>query len=410
MPRLSLYKPEKGNDFKFLDRVIEEQFQVGGVDVFVHKYVGPELAGDPDNTPGTISQTSGIFDELSIQDVILMENRDRKYDEDIYVMRGIYQMQDLDFNLSQFGIFLNNDNIFMHFHLRNCVGTLGRKIMAGDVIELPHLKDEYALDNSAVALKRFYVVQDVTRAAAGFSQTWYPHLLRVKCAPLVDTQEYADILDNEIKDTQGNPAGSLRDLISTYNQNIAINETIIAQAEADTPLSGYETQQMYVMPLKDDGSLDLQDTSDEITDASIDGHAVDASSIYKSPRKDMYVGYLTGDGRPPNGAPYTFGITFPTATPVDGQFHLRTDYFPNRLFRWNGSVWMKYEDNVRMTMTNAHDPSVPNRSSTTSTYTTENRQTQRVGFINNNNTATIAGQVVPERQALSKILKPRADN
>jgi len=45
-----------------------------------------------------------------------MENRDRKYDEDIYVMRGIYQMQDLDFNLSQFGIFLNNDNIFMHFH------------------------------------------------------------------------------------------------------------------------------------------------------------------------------------------------------------------------------------------------------------------------------------------------------
>jgi hypothetical protein len=410
MPRLSLYKPEKGNDFKFLDRVIEEQFQVGGIDVFVHKYVGPDLDGNPDNTPGTTSQTSGIFDELSIQDVILMENRDRKYDEDIYVMRGIYQMQDLDFNLSQFGIFLNNDNIFMHFHLRNCVGTLGRKIMAGDVIELPHLKDEYALDDSSVALKRFYVVQDVTRAATGFSQTWYPHLLRVKCAPLVDTQEYADILDNEIKDTQGNPAGSLRDLISTYNQNIAINEQIIAQAEADAPLSGYETQQMYVMPLKADGTLDLQDASDIDADASIDGHTADASSIYKSPQKDMYVGYLTGDGRPPNGAPYSFGISFPTGTPVEGQFHLRTDYFPNRLFRWNGTVWMKYEDNVRMTMTNADNPAVPNRSSSTSTYTTENRQTQRVGFINNNNTATIAGTVVPERQALSKVLKPKADN
>jgi hypothetical protein len=410
MPRLSLYKPEKGNDFKFIDRVIEEQFQVGGVDVFVHKYVGPDLDGNPDNTPGTTSQTSGIFDELSIQDVILMENRDRKYDEDIYVMRGIYQMQDLDFNLSQFGIFLNNDNIFMHFHLRNCVGTLGRKIMAGDVIELPHLKDEYALDDSSVALKRFYVVQDVTRAANGFSQTWYPHLLRVKCAPLVDTQEYADILDNEIKDTQGNPAGSLRDLISTYNQNIAINEQIIAQAEADAPLSGYETQQMYVLPLKADGTLDLQDASDIDADASIDGHAADASSIYKSPQKDMYVGYLTGDGRPPNGAPYSFGISFPTGTPVEGQFHLRTDYFPNRLFRWNGTVWMKYEDNVRMTMTNADNPAVANRSSSTSTYTTENRQTQRVGFINNNNTATIAGTVVPERQALSKVLKPKADN
>ena len=414
MPRLSLYRPEKGNDFKFLDRVIEEQFQVGGVDVFVHKYIGPELDGG-ENTPGTTSQTSGIFDELSIQDVILMENRDRKYDEDIYVMRGIYQMQDLDFNLSQFGIFLNNDNIFMHFHLRNCVGTLGRKIMAGDVIELPHLKDEYALDNSAVALKRFYVVQDVTRAANGFSQTWYPHLLRVKCVPLVDTQEYADIFDNEIKDTQGNPAGTIRDLISTYNQNIAINEQIIDQAEADAPLSGYETNQMYVMPLKPDGTLDLQDASDTNTDASIDeldngSHAVDATSIYKTPQKDMYVGYLTENGRPPNGAPYTFGISFPTETPVEGQFHLRTDYFPNRLFRWNGTVWMKYEDNVRMTLTNAWNEAVPNRSSTTSTYTTENRQTQRTGFINNNNTATIAGELVPERQALSKILKPKADN
>jgi hypothetical protein len=410
MPRLSLYKPEKGNDFKFIDRVIEEQFQVGGVDVFVHKYIGPDLDGNPDNTPGTTSQTSGIFDELSIQDVILMENRDRKYDEDIYVMRGIYQMQDLDFNLSQFGIFLNNDNIFMHFHLRNCVGTLGRKIMSGDVIELPHLKDEYALDDAAVALKRFYVVQDVTRAANGFSQTWYPHLLRVKCTPLVDTQEYADILDNEIKDTQGNPAGTIRDLISTYSQNIAINEQIIAQAEADAPLSGYETQQMYVMPLKADGTLDLQDASDVDADASIDGHTADASTIYKSPQKDMYVGYLTGDGRPPNGAPYSFGISFPTDTPVEGQFHLRTDYFPNRLFRWNGTAWMKYEDNVRMTLTNAHDPAVPNQSTSTSTYTTENRQTQRVGFVNNNNTATIAGAIVPERQALSKILKPRADN
>ena len=76
MPRLSLYKPEKGNDFKFLDRVIEEQFQVGGVDIFVHKYIGPADVTDPNNTPGTAGQTSGILGELGIQDIILMENRD----------------------------------------------------------------------------------------------------------------------------------------------------------------------------------------------------------------------------------------------------------------------------------------------------------------------------------------------
>jgi len=31
MPRLSMYRPEKGNDFKMLDRNIAEQFQVGGL-------------------------------------------------------------------------------------------------------------------------------------------------------------------------------------------------------------------------------------------------------------------------------------------------------------------------------------------------------------------------------------------
>lgn len=455
MPRLSLYRPEKGNDFRFIDRQIEEQFQIGGVDVYVHKFLGLADNIDPENAPGTVTQTSGVLDELSIQDVILMENRDRKYDPDVYVMRTIYQMQDLDFNLSQFGIFLNNDNIFLHFHLRNCVETLERKIMAGDVLELPHLKDEYALDDKSIALKRFYVVQDVTRAANGFSQTWYPHLLRVKCTPLVDTQEYKEILDAVQVDSQGNETGdTLRDLISTYNQNIAINEAIVAQAEEDAPLSGYDTHQMYVLPLNDAGLLNLEDASRDINiaDASWDwtditgavtsedkptnpvpgdkwidptgpsgepvlkiwnghfwqGNPVDASSVYKSPKKDLYVGYLTGDGQPPNGAPYSFGISFP-ASPIEGQYHLRTDYFPNRLFRWNGNHWIKYEDNVRMTLSNSYDSSLTNVTSMPQEVK-KMRQTQKTSFINNNTTATIAGQLVQERQALSKALKPKADN
>jgi len=398
-----MYRPEKGNDFRFLDRIIEEQFQVGGTDVFVHRYMGPVNPAEGEATPGVPTQTNPIG-ELGIQDIIFMENSDRHYDPDVYVMRTIYTMQDLDFNLSQFGIFLNNDNIFLHFHLRNCVGTLSRKIMAGDVIELPHLKDEYALDTAAVALKRFYVVQDVTRASTGFSQTWYPHLLRVKCVPLVDSQEYKEILD---ADAGAGDGTTLRDIISTYNQSIAVNEAIVAQAEADAPLSGYDTHQMYVLPEKADGTLDLQDAS--ITDEDASSTNLDASLVLNSPKKDYYVGYLTGDGRPPNGAAYSFGISFPGG-PAEGQFHLRTDYFPNRLFRFNGSNWIKFEDNVRMTLTNNYDANTPNRSTTTSTYTTLNRQTQRTGFINNNNTATIAGQVVQERQALSKVLKPKADN
>ena len=406
IPKISLYRPEKGNNFKYLDRVIEQQFQFGGTDIFVHKYLGPvdPLVGN--STPGVPIQTNSIG-ELGIQDIILMENRDRNYAPDVYVMRGIYTMQDLDFNLSQFGIMLNNDSIFMHFHLRNCVETLQRKIMAGDVLELPHLKDEYALDDASVALKRFYVVQDVVRAANGFSQTWYPHLLRVKCVPLVDSQEYSQILGQDAGAGDGTTIG---DLLSTYNQSISINNSIIAQAETDAKLSGYDTNQYYVVPVRTDNEfVDTEDASDDSVDASLE-HTIDSSFVLKSPNENYYVGYLTGDGKPPNGAPYSFGITFPSSDLQVGQFHLRTDYFPNRLFRYDGKVWIRFEDNVRMTMTNNYDSTVPNQDSTVDTYSTANRQTQKSSFINNNNTSTIGGRVIQERQALSKALRPKADN
>ena len=400
MPRLSLYRPEKGNDFRFLDRTINEEFQVGGTDVFIHKYLGPVAPGEGESTPTTPNTSGYAIPELGIQDVLLLENRDRHYDQDVYVVRGIHQMQDLDFNLSQFGLFLNNDNIMIYFHLRSNVETLGRKIMSGDVIELPHLKDEYALDDSLVALKRFYVVQDVTRPTAGFSQTWYPHLLRAKCAPLVDSQEYKEILDADAGD--GN---SLRDLLSTYQKNIDINNQIIAQAEEDAPQSGYDTKSYFVIPTRENGLVDVADITSTDIDASTEQAITDASVVLRSPKKDFYVGYLTGDGVPPNGAPYDFGISFP-ANPATGSFYLRTDYMPNALYRYNGKLWIRYEDNVRMTMNNFGNQDVASGPFEGKAV----RKTQKGTFINNTNTATIAGQVVPERQSLSKALKPKADN
>ena len=410
MPRLSLYRPEKGNDFKFIDRAISQQFQVGGTDIFVHKYLGPvdPLAGQ--STPTTPTNVTPI-PELGIQDVLLMENRDRNYDPDIYSMRGIYTMQDIDFNLTQFGFFLQNDNIMITFHLRDVVEKLGRKLMAGDVLELPHLKDEYALDDSSVALKRFYVITDIARAATGFSQTWYPHLLRAKCQPIVDSQEFSQIFDQNAGsgDRSNNTStNTLRDLLSTYNQSIQVNNAIIAQAELDAPLSGFDTQQLFVVPQKPDGIVDREDASMMDVDASTE--YLDASVVLKSPTENVFDVYLTQDGIPPNGAPYSHGIAFPV-NPVQGQFHLRTDFLPNRLFRYDGSAWVKYEDNIRMTLTDSYDPTTAgNQDPTQVQDIKKTRKTQKTGFINNDSTATIAGKVVPQRQSLSKALKPQADN
>lgn len=332
-----------------------------------------------------------------------MENRDRRYDPDVYILRGIYTLQDLDFNLTQFGLFLQNDTLMINFHLKNSVDTLTRKLMSGDVIELPNLKDEYALDNSLVALKRFYVIQDITRPSSGFSQTWYPHLIRAKCIPLVDSQEFKEILD---ADSGAEDGSTLRDLLSTYKQSIDINNQILAQAELDAPKSGYDTSKLFVLPINEEtGLLDVADASMSDSDASIDNQSLDASIVLNSPGKNLYVSYLEGDGIPPNGSPYSFGISFPV-TPVKGEFFLRTDYMPNRLFRYDGRRWIKYEDNVRMTLNNTgfEEVALPENQNKPI------RTTQKTSFINNNSTSTIAGQTVSEKQALSKILKPRADN
>ena len=41
MPKLSLYRENFTNDYKWFDRRISEQFTVGCATVLIHKYVGP---------------------------------------------------------------------------------------------------------------------------------------------------------------------------------------------------------------------------------------------------------------------------------------------------------------------------------------------------------------------------------
>jgi len=421
MPRLSLYRPEKGNDYKFIDKTVWEMFQVGGVDVLVHRYIGSGTAslGASPSQPAysTASPTN-------IQDLLFLENRDRKYDPDVYLLRGVYNLQDIDFNLSQFGLFLQNDTIFITFHINDTVEKLGRKIIAGDVIELPHLKDEYALNDLTFALKRFYVIEEVNRAAEGFSVTWYPHLYRAKCKPLVDSQEFADILNQVQTDANGNPTNTtLRDIVSTYEKEMQISQAILDQAEADAPKSGYDTTKYYTMqtdPLTGNAALVTVDSTQELLIPSTDANGnplvdengdpvymgITASSVFQSPDHNDYQGYLVGDGVPGNGAPFTSGIAYPL-NPTLGQFCLRTDYLPNRLFRFDGAHWVKIEDDVRMTMSNLGD------SDTTSGNRFEGKETrvtQKTSFINNTKTDVINGQVTKEKQSLSKALRPEADN
>jgi hypothetical protein len=286
-------------------------------------------------------------------------------------MRGHYTVADTSFDLSQFGLFLQTGTLFMTFHINDMVAMLGRKIINGDVLELPHLKDFNSLDtNTPVALKRFFVCSDAQFASEGFSPTWYPHSWRVKINPMTDAQEFKDILDNTMAGDPGQPGDTtpIGQILSTLDLYQGINEAIIPQAERDVPKSGYDTTGLYIK-------------TDKFPNDPIETPT------------DKVHGYLTGDAMPPNANSVNAGIAFPVS-PDKGEYYLRLDYVPNRLFRYDGKRWVKIEDAVR---TNLDNGAIDNR-------------TLRAGFVNDTSTITTPNGTKPTLQSLDSILRPRADN
>lgn len=354
MPRLSLYKPERGQDYTFIDRHISEMFQVGGTDVYLHKYIGTD--------DGTT-----VKDHTQIQDLVFLENRDRKYDQEIYKIRGLYNVQNIDFNLSQFGLFIDNDTLFMTVHINDFIKYIGRKPMSGDVLELPHLRDQFALSTFDFALPRYYAIEDVGRASEGFSATWYPHLYRLKLKKITNSQQFADILKQPATDANGDPVPgtTLEDLLSTRAKELQVNDAILTEAETDAPKSGYETSQFYTLAVDATSGKPVINTSDNVGNILASSTSYTATENNARPAKTGYTGYLVGDGIPSNGYNFGHGIQFPENPGMDDYF-LRTDFMPSRLFRYEGTRWIRIEDAVRMNMTN-----------------NDTRQTLKTGFINN---------------------------
>ncbi len=232
MPRLSMWKPNKTNDYKFIDRVIREQFHVGGTGVIIHKYIGPQEGPVLDDPTQTDYQNDGMINETTIQDLLFLENRDRKYDQDLYELRGVYNVSDNDFDLTQFGLFLTNDTLYMTFHMNEMVETLGRKLMSGDVLELPHLIELYSLDANSPPIPKFYTVTDGNRGGEGFSATWWPHLWRVKLEPITASQEFDDILG------RADEEDSMKNIFSTFAAELDIRDAIVDSAAITDPVVG----------------------------------------------------------------------------------------------------------------------------------------------------------------------------
>ena len=387
MPRLSLWRENHSNDYKYFDNRIRELFAAGGVGIWVHKLLG----SGGTNKPGDATQPVYVNEsEKNIQDLLFMENRDRHYETDIYKLRGHYQLSDNDFNLSQFGMFLNNDTIFITFHINDMIERIGRKLIAGDVLEMPNMKDYWPLDDLVpTSLKKFYVVNEIIRAAEGYSPTWWPHLYRVKVTPMVDSQEFKDIMDQAAADDSDM---TLRDIMSPYLKNLEITNAIINQANTYTPLSGYNTSELFVLPVYANG-VSIQNTivSNNLVYTSnvITGNTTVNSNV-STPIQNIDT-YLNGGSIAPNNLTVTALTYFPD-NPVLGRYVLRTDYLPNSLFRWDGNRWQLVNEVLRAPIGG-------------------NTASNQLGtFVNNTATTTLNnGLTIAQRQALSKFLMPTSD-
>lgn len=353
MPRISLWKPTKGNDYNFIDRVVGEHLYAGGTGVFVHKYLGVNVGNLEDRDPAQPGG-EGQNEEIFIQDLIFLENRDRKYDDDVYELRGQYDIPDTAaFDLNQIGFIMESGQLYMTFHENSMVDALGRRLMAGDVLELPHLRDDLVLGQDE-AINRFYVVMEGSRPAEGYDARWWSHLWRVRLGTITDSQEYRDILGT------GDEEGDLRDILSKYDREIEINDAVIAKAEEDVPYDPayMDTDHFYFDPEVPDKPF---------TDRGGSGHTpINGIDLLG-----------TGDSFPMNAA--------------DGDFFLRTDFKPNRLFEKSGSRWLHVGTDNRRAWTAANKV--------------------LTGFINNDaKRSNSDGTQGEERTNLSKAVRPRSDN
>lgn len=388
MPKISLWNPVKGDDYNFIDRSIGENFFIAGDGILVHMYEGPttDAAGSTDTSLTTI------------QDVLFLTNNNRKYNPNVIELKGHYTPQDVNYDLSQFGIFLSSDVISIRFHYNDMVDCLGRKLIAGDVLEFPNMRDVPIFDN-AVGINRYYVVQDALYAAAGYGQKWFPHIWLVRAKMLQASQEYNQILDQaasgqtaggvgqgigvmpegftDTADANGNPGtGANPNITNTLNlfcRIIGLSDAIVAEAECNAFFDPkfFESANLYIY-------LDPNT-----------GYPIIGSN------------YFSGDGAPPNlstdnadnlepsGPLVGAGVSFPPGM-TDGQYYLRIDYYPERLFQKQGPTFKLIEVNVLKN------------------WTAYNRVLDT--FIDGiKDTILPDGTVVPEKQPLSQIVKQKVD-
>jgi hypothetical protein len=298
---LGFHNPDRpSRDSSFLSGIARESISIGGVTVYAWLLQGTfdqtdaqgeEAGGLPESHPG------GILGGL--QDAILGENRDRRYSDDAVHLRGAYTVSQNTLDFARFGaIMLAGDIIQMEFHKEEMERLCGRRLIPGDVIEMPHLRD-VGVDGRP--RNRWYVVKSIVKSPTGFDMAYGWHVMGVTMEPMQDAQEFIDLMERTDDYDM-----SLRDQASNRGAMESLTGRIQEIAEGQAGTTWWDTKPIYIDP--------------------------DTTQVYR----------WTEDGEPPNGLPYRKLSSFP-GVPVEGEYVLRVDWNPNRLYRYQGGKWLLKE-------------------------------------------------------------------
>lgn len=276
----------------------------------------------------------------NIQDKILFENRDRQYAPEAVLMKGYYDLVEVQTELSRFGIELPSLIYNIQISFTSCVAILGRPIVIGDIIRLPS-ETQYSAKMHAV--HKWVEVTDVTWASNGYTPTWVPLLLKVTCQPAYASEETQDIFGDLAEQPVQNGLG-LMDKGNGRNPNYQdysdITTHIKTAALDNVPENGRETS----------GLIQSFETY-QLDNAQAQG--LDPKQLLKIGLNS--VATYGEDAMPPNNLPFTEGPSFPTApTPKQGDYHRLTyegpaQGLPARLYRYSQSKgrWIYMETDTR---------------------------------------------------------------
>ncbi len=301
-----LYKEgdKKNKDSVFMSGIISELFDIAGVVCYVYLYEGVFDQTRDDISAESIFKDLMNFDEneadiMAVQDSILGENRDRKYSDNAVRLKGIYAVSENELDFARFGTMLSNDIIQMEFHKEVMETQLGRRLIPGDVIELAHLR-ETGIDGRTS--NRFYKVDNLTRVPGSYDAMYTYHVMAATLTPVKDAQEFIDIMErkDQYGKTLSEQAGSRdRQMQTTAQVQFAANEHAYTTWWDGTAL-----------------------------------HVNEEGKVVPQPWAD--------DLKPPNGQQALKTSAFPE-NPEEGDYVVRIDFFPNKLYRFENNSWVLKE-------------------------------------------------------------------